>query len=76
MVVGGYNPDDSPFNNVEIIDPSGQNTTCPLISDYQGYAEYSFVGTFIKYNAIICGGRHYSPFVYVDVCYSLTNQVT
>ena len=64
MVVGGF---PIAYGKSEIYDLSGQNLTCPSISDYP--VDYASVGTFIGNKSVVCGGA------YTSDCYSYNIQV-
>ena len=66
MVVSG----NGVYGESEIYDLSGQNLSCPLVSDYEE-SNYGSVGTFINNKALVCGG--YSP--YDQNCNSYNIQV-
>ena len=67
MVVGGY-PSEV-FGKTEIYDLSGQNLSCPNVTDFP--IGYGSVGTFINDKAMICGGTITTPSdTYTSDCYS------
>ena len=72
MVVGGH-PN---YNQVQMIDLSGQDLNCPQFPNYFG-ADYGSVGTYIKDKVMVCGGTLVdSQRDYTDRCYSNTNGVS
>ena len=62
LVVGGYPT--SAYNDVEILDISGQGRSCRKADDYPG-TTYGSSGAFFEDKAIICGGTGYT-----DECYN------
>ena len=69
MVVGGA--PNLVHNKSEIYDLSGQNLTCPPITDC--LLEYGSAGIFINNKSMVCGG--YSLSDYTSKCYSYNIQV-
>ena len=64
MVVGGY--PSSAYQDVELIDLSGQDRTCTKPPDFLG-SEYGSKGTYIGNGVIVCGGNLNSRcYYYVD----------
>ena len=71
MVVGGT--PNTAYYRSEIYDLSGQNLTCPTISNYP--IQFGSVGTYINNKALVCGGYTFSGFYFSD-CYSYNAQVS
>ena len=68
MVVGGNLAE----NQVEIVDLSGLNLTCPDIPDHP--VRYGSVGIFVNDAALVCGGYD-GQTPHVGECYSYDNVV-
>ena len=73
MVVSG-NPS-SAWNDVEVIDLSGQMRTCNKLADFP--AERGFTGTFFDGSPIVCGGSDGQENVDCsNLCYRYDRKVT
>ena len=68
MIVGGSEM----VGKSELIDLSGQNLTCPPISDFP--IQYGSVGIFINNKALVCGGYD-EIYLYRD-CYAYNMEVS
>ena len=69
MLTGGIGA----YNDVELIDLSGQSLTCPEIPDTPHDLDESSVGTFIGDRALVCGG--WAGGLGTNACYSYDSQV-
>ena len=64
MIVGGF-----PYeHDVELIDISGQNLSCPFLPNYP--VESGMVGVFINEKALLCGGYNS---IGIGKCFSITS---
>ena len=75
MVVSGFGSTDEVFKKVEIIDLSGETSSCPTIDGFPGEADWNMVGTFINEKALVCGGKNLNLNNFLDACFSYSDQV-
>ncbi len=68
MIVGGNGMNDT-YGQSEMVDISGNDLTCPLISAYP--VDYGSVGTFINNNTRVCGGYTLSNYKFRCFSYNM-----